>query len=360
MAGTTEVKLGIVACGGISHAHGVAAERNAGQVRFAACCDIVENRAKAWAEQYGCSHSYTDFREMLAQEDLDAVVLATWPNQHREQIEACLAAGQKNILCEKELTLTGAEAMEVYELVREAGAFLMEAFMYRHHPAIVRLEELVAAGEAGEVDNVRACFTSFDPEVEAADNENRNWRQRKECGGGIPYDFACYCVNACRLFADGIPKRLVCYGGVSEKYDTINRMFALIEYDNGRIGLIESSKSGAFSEELQISGSKAILNLPVAWTIPEEIAITRGYSVGWADLRHETFPIPPADSYALQLRNFADVVRGQAKPVLPLAESVVNAYTLEAMVNSLLENREIEPDIPKVIKKAMADLKGAK
>jgi len=354
MASTDKLTIGIVACGGISHAHGQAAQANSSKVNIIACCDVVADRAAAWADQYGCERHYTDYEEMMAKEDLDAVLLATWPNQHREQIEKVLAAGVKNILCEKELTLTGQEAAEIYELVNSAGAFLMEAFMYRHHPAIGKLRELVDAGEIGEIDSVRACFSSFDPEEGSADDETRNWRQRKECGGGIPYDFACYSVNAVQYFADGVPTRVQCYGGVSEKFDIVNRMYGLIQFDNGRVGIIESSKKEAFTQELQINGSKGILDLPISWTIGDSQTITLLKERGWAQLAKETFTLPAPDSYALQMSNFVDVIRDGAAPVLSLVESVVNAFTIETLVNSLLEGREIELDIPKEIRNALA------
>ena len=49
MSETNRVKLGIVGCGGISHAHGIAANENAEKVRFVACCDVQAERAAAWA-----------------------------------------------------------------------------------------------------------------------------------------------------------------------------------------------------------------------------------------------------------------------------------------------------------------------
>jgi len=355
MSNTDKVTLGVVGCGGISHAHGIAANENADKVRFVACCDVEADKAEAWAEQYNCEHSYTDCERMLAKEDLDAVVLATWPTQHREQIEACLAAGIKNILCEKALTITGAEAVEIFDLAGEHKAFVMEGFMYRHHPAIKKLQQLIAAGDIGEVDCVRACFSEVDGETADPADPNLNWRYRKELAGGTPHDFACYCVNTCRLFAGGVPTRVVCYGGVSEKYDVINRMYGLIEYDNGRIGIIESSKTQAFLQDLQISGRTATLNLPIAYTILDEITIERHHTVGWADVRRDLHHIGPCNSFVPQMTNFADVIAGVARPGMPLAESVVNTSTIEALVTSLTEKRDVAVEVPDRIRAALGE-----
>jgi predicted dehydrogenase len=346
------VRLGIVGCGGISHVHGRAAQ-DIPAVRFAACCDIREDVARDWAAQYGCDAFYTDYEEMIRREGLDGVLLATWPNQHREQIERCLAAGARNILCEKALTLTGKEALEIWQRVGEADAFLMEGFMYRHHPAISRLNSCLASGETGPVDNVRACFHAYDPEEAPANDPNRNWRQRKECGGGIPYDFACYCVNACQHFAGGTPVRVFCRGDRSEKYGTINRMYGLIEYDNGCVGIIESSKRASFNQELQITCAHRILHLPMAWAISDETVIRQIRSEGWAYLLTDTYAIQRANAYQLQLENFAAVMKGEAEPVMRLAESVLNAYTIEALVASLEGKRIVDVEIPAPIHQAV-------
>ena len=333
------VRIGIVGCGSISHSHAEAAQAIPDQVQIVACCDIRETVARAWAAQYGCDSHYTDYTEMIGSERLDGVLLATWCNQHREQIERCLDAGIRSILCEKALALTGAEALQIYDMVQTRGAYLMEGFMYRHHPAIACMDRVLASGQLGAVDSVRADFSSFDAESEAADGSNRNWRQKKECGGSIPYDFASYCVNACNHFAGGLPERVYCRGNVSENYGTINRMYASIEYDNGVIGIIESSKKADLSQRLQVVGAHGRLVLPISWTVYDEISVADQQSTGWVQYRHTFHTISKADSYQRQLENFAAVIRKQERPVMPLLESVINTFTLEALVNSL-EKRE--------------------
>ena len=344
------LELGIVGCGGISHAHGHAA-RTVESMKFVSCCDVVESTAKEWAENYGCRSHYTDYVEMIKKEKLDAIVLATWPNQHREQIEKCLKAGMKKILCEKALCLTEQEAVEIHRMVKDAGAFLMEAFMYRHHPAVRRIEKILAEGDFGPVDSVRAHFSDFDSEESDPKDPNRNWRQSKECGGGIPYDFACYCVNACNHFSEGLPRRVFASGGIG-RYDTINRVYALIEYDNGKNAIIESSKQAACSQELQIVCPKRRITLPVSWTIPGPVDVHEIGPVGWVHFNTATSSIYMTDPYREQMVNFVDVINGKAKPTMPLRDSVINTFTLAAMVTSVMEKRPVDINLPDFVKKA--------
>jgi predicted dehydrogenase len=320
-------RFGIVGCGGISHAHGHAA-RTTDVATITACCDIREDTAKEWAAEYGCTGVYTDYREMIRNEDMDGVLLATWPNQHREQC------------------LTGREAVEIYSIIKEAGATLMEAFMYRHHPAIAAVEKLVADGKCGAIDSVRADFSSFDPETVSGDDPNRNWRQKKECGGGIPYDFACYCVNACNHFMPSAPKRVQATGSVSREYDTINRVYALVEYEGGQTALIESSKKASDSQELQVIGKGGRISLPIAWTIPDDIVVTTTTPTGWVTFVSEEVNVTKDDPYRLQMENFVAMVTKGAAPGVPLEDSIVNTFTLEAIVTSILEKRPVDIDLP--------------
>ena len=126
------IDLGIVGCGDISHFHARAIEAVSDKIHFTACCDVDRERAEEWATQYDVSAAYGSLEEMLRAETLDAVLLATWPNLHRSQIEFCLNSGIKQILCEKALAITGSEATEIWDMVQNADAFLMEGFMYRH------------------------------------------------------------------------------------------------------------------------------------------------------------------------------------------------------------------------------------
>jgi predicted dehydrogenase len=339
------VRLGIVGCGDISHVHGNAVDQ-IDDARFVACCDLNATRAMQWSEQYGCDRYFTDYNEMIAEMNLDGIVLATWPNLHLQQIKDCVAGGVKNILCQKSLALTGAEAMEIWDVVEKNEVFLMEGFMYRHHPAIKKLETILAQNEIGPIDNVRAVFSDFDSEEEDAADPNRNWRQRKECGGGIPYDFACYAVNACGHFSNSLPLRVYATGGKSQKYDIVNRLYGVVEYDNGCVGIIESSKKSSFSEELQISCTKGILNLPISWTIYEDVTITQTFREEWANVFHNWYEIPQADSYLLEMINFVNVIKGEEKPVMPLRETLVNIFVIEALVQSVLTNKIVEIKLP--------------
>jgi predicted dehydrogenase len=231
----------------------------------------------------------------------------------------------------------------------------MEGFMYRHNPAIRRMEELIRDGEIGRVDNIRAEFGwdngPLDPHP-VPPLEHRNWRLRRDCGGGVPYDATCYAVNACGHFARALPARVMASGTLSKTLDVIVRLFGVIDYANGVNGVVSSSHGQQFSQELQVEGSGGHLYLPIAWTIYGESTIHRRHTVGWAQVQTDQHVTRKADSYQEQLENFIAVVRGQAQPVVPLVESVVNTCVIDALVTSVMERRPVDICIPDEIARA--------
>lgn len=336
------LKLAVVGCGEISHEHFKASKEIPG-IKITACCDIQESRAKACAEQYQCEGYYSSLEKMLACEKLDGVILCTWPMQHLEQIRICLENGIKNILCEKSLTLSLQEAMAINESAEKHGAFVMEGCKYRFYPAIHKLEDLLKNGGIGKIDSLHAAFSNYEPVDESKPENERNWRYRRECGGGVAYDWVSYLVNACNYFSGGVPKRVFASGTISRKFDIITRLFGMIEYDSGVTAYIESSKDANFTEEFQINCANGILRLPVAWGIFGDVKITQTHrKPEWDYILTDRYEVGYQNAFVLQLQNFAEVARGQAKPAIPLAQSVRNIEVIEALVTSLTEHRAVD------------------
>lgn len=346
------LRLGMVGCGGISHAHAKAASNLSHLASFVACCDIRREAADEWAARYGAEQSFDDLERMLGEAELDGVLIATWPNFHRQHIETCLSAGVRNILCEKALTLTGEDAVAIWDRVHAADAFLMEGFMYRHHPLTQEIDRLLAQNEVGQVDSVVGVFSVFDPEDRASTDDTRDWRQRKECGGGVPYDYTCYPINGCGHYIRDLPVRAFASGAHSAKYGVIHRMYGMIEYAHQQVGVVKTSRRSDFSEELHIYGSGGLLYAQIAWTPPYCPSIQKRRGVNWPVERLQDYPVAAADPYQCQLENFCRVTLGEAVPGMPLIDSVVNTFTIEALVTSLVEKRAVEIGIPDRIVKA--------
>jgi predicted dehydrogenase len=348
------LRMGLVGCGWISEWHGNAAAAVA-DVELVACCDLHREVADQFAAKFGCDAVYDDYQTMVREHELDMVLLATWPADHLEQLHTCLDAGIRSILCEKSLALSPRDALEIWTAANDAGALIVEGFMWRHHPAVRKMHALIDADEIAGIDSISTSFDFYHEEEASADDQTRNWRQRKECGGGVAYDITCYCIDACNHFAGAPPKQAVAFTGTSAKYETIDRVYGLVEYENGVVGLIESSNKSAFNYELKISGVTGQLVLPVAWRIdgPTEFYLRRSTDLFAYDT--QAFPFEFTDPYTVQMESFAAAVRGTGEPFPRLGESVVNALTTEALLRSSDEGAAVAIEIPSAVRGTLAE-----
>ncbi|MFE5410781.1 Gfo/Idh/MocA family protein [Microbacterium sp. NPDC056569] len=147
------------------------------------------------AAQWGWAESATDWREVIARDDIDVVDIVTPGDSHAEIAIAALEAG-KHVLCEKPLANTVAEAEAMAEAAARAaarGIRSMTGFTYRRVPAVTFLRDLVAQGAVGRIAHVRAAYRQdwlVDPEMPLA------WRLQKEhAGSGALGDIGAHIID---------------------------------------------------------------------------------------------------------------------------------------------------------------------
>lgn len=162
----------------------------------------VGSRTQAAAEQFGDGYGvpkegrHGSYEALLADKNVQAVYISTPHPMHAEWAIKAAEAG-KHILCEKPIGLNHAEAMVIIDAARRNNVFLMEAFMYRCHPQIAKVVELIKSGAIGEVRMIQAAFSfhwpkPFSPEGRITSNA---------LGGGGILDVGCYPVSLSRLVA---------------------------------------------------------------------------------------------------------------------------------------------------------------
>jgi predicted dehydrogenase len=113
-------------------------------------CDASEAARERWAPQFPDARLTAELDDLLGDESLDAIVLATHVPSHAELAERVLRAG-KHCFVEKPLAQSVAEAERVVEAAREADRVLMVGHLLEYHPGVERLRELIEAGELGDV-----------------------------------------------------------------------------------------------------------------------------------------------------------------------------------------------------------------
>ena len=166
------------------------------------CCYAVAarelERAQTFAETYGFEKAYGSYEEMLADEKVDFVYIATPHGYHYEHIKLCLQHG-KHVLCEKAFTLNAKQGREVFAFAEENGLLLTEAIWPRYQPMRKILDELLASGIIGNT-HLMVANIAFD-----SDHVPRMYRP--ELGGGALLDITIYPLNtAIMAFGDQIAR----------------------------------------------------------------------------------------------------------------------------------------------------------
>jgi predicted dehydrogenase len=141
------LRLGIIGCGRVAFHHadmlkGIQA------IKLAACCDLVEDKAQKLAEMSGVP-AYTNYHQMLKQEDLDVVALATPTGAHYEHVRDILEQKPIHILLEKPMVLRIAHGLQLKALAEKKGVKIFPVYQNRLNKAVGRVKSAWRQGSWG-------------------------------------------------------------------------------------------------------------------------------------------------------------------------------------------------------------------
>ena len=142
-----KIRTGVVGVGFIVAAH-IDAVRRLGYVEVAAIA--VRHDAEAIAERLSVAHAYTDYREMIDKENLDAIHICT-PNVSHYEIAVYAMERGLHVMCEKPLAFTVAEAEALTKLAQETGLVNAVNFHCRYYPMIRQMREMVKENAVGRL-----------------------------------------------------------------------------------------------------------------------------------------------------------------------------------------------------------------
>jgi myo-inositol 2-dehydrogenase / D-chiro-inositol 1-dehydrogenase len=174
---SADLAIGIVGTGRIARVH-ANAYRSVRGGNLTTCMDVDRNTAEAFANDFGLNRTDT-FEAVLANPDIDAVVLATPNHLHAQQTVAALAAG-KHVFCQKPIALSMPDAQRVALAASNSQRVLQYGFMLRFTPPLPALKARVAAGEFGELIASQSAVFGWEP--------NNDWFYDPAHGGGVVLD----------------------------------------------------------------------------------------------------------------------------------------------------------------------------
>ena len=283
-----EVRIGLIGAGWMGRAHATA-YRNVPMVYgtepavpvLEVVADINAEWAEGLAREAGFTRSTGDWREVVADPNVDLIDIVTPNNFHAEMAIAALEAG-KHVYCEKPMALNAADSGRMVAAAEQAGTVTALGYNYLKNPAQGFARELIERGEIGDVIQFRGTFDQdfmTDPAVPVS------WRmQRAVAGSGALGDMASHTmslaqylvgdfVEVCGMMETVIKQRPVASGGSGhtstasadaamadvENEDVV--MF-LARFDPGGMGVVEASRMGTGRKiyiGYEIQGTKGAL-----------------------------------------------------------------------------------------------------
>ncbi len=249
-------RWGIIGAGNIAHRFAAAVKQLEG-MELAGVAAREKTRSEQFGQQYDVpkDQCYGSYEELVNDDQIDAVYIATLHPFHKEQAILAIEHG-KGVLCEKPVTMTRAEVEEVVAAAKQHKTFFMEAMKSRFLPVNIQLRKLVSEGFIGDVRSLRAELgfkADFDPESRLYDLAK---------GGGALLDIGIYPVSYAAYFLGNKPKYVqsqLTYGvtGIDES-DAV-----LLGYEGGANAQIYSTIQANTHKEASILGTEGRIHIPI-------------------------------------------------------------------------------------------------
>ena len=179
------MKLGILGAGGIASTMAKTVAGMKDVEAYAVAARDLE-RARVFAQKYEVKKAYGSYEEMLADDEVELVYIATPHSHHYLHAKMCLEAG-KHVLCEKAFTVNAEQAQKLFDLAKEKKLLITEAIWTRYMPSRKLINDIIESGVIGEVTAVTANLSYTVSHVERI--------RKPELAGGALLDVGVYPIN---------------------------------------------------------------------------------------------------------------------------------------------------------------------
>ena len=261
MANKKELRIGLVGTGFMGRTHSNGYKRITDffpdleyRPVLKAVCARREDKVKAFAEQWGYESYETDYKKLIARNDIDAIDICTPNDTHAEIAIAAINAG-KMILCEKPLAKNLEEARKMVEAIEKAKVANTVWYNYRRIPAVTLAKQIVESGKLGKIFHYRANFLQdWTINADLPQGGDGLWRMDIDAAGsGVTGDLLAHCIDTA-IWINGkisdvsavtetfIKERMHQLTGKVEKVGIDDACIFHCHFENGSLGLFESTR----------------------------------------------------------------------------------------------------------------------
>ena len=345
---TKTVQIGIVGAGWPGQQHARAVNATVGAT-LQALAEPNEERVAAFRKSYRPRKVCSDYRELLGDAKVDAVVICLPNHLHFPATLAALEAG-KHVLCEKPPTLNSAEMRVLQEEAEKRGLIYSFSRQFRFTPAMRRAHELIAGGALGKIYFAEALWVRS----RGIPSGIGGWfTEKKRAGGGALIDIGIHALDSA-WYLMGTPRPLAVSASVFRNFehlvpapvfDVEDAAFAFIRFENEAVVQLKASWAVNLTDEIPqglyfgresnnctIYGNQATIRL-------KPLTLFRDQGGQLVD-EPLTAPEDPG-SFELQMENFIDAIGGRTTPINNAQQAVYLMEMLDAIYLSSSTGREV-------------------
>lgn len=330
-----QLNIGIIGAGRIGKVHLKSITYSIPEAKVLGITDVFKDGLPALAKEYGIERIYDTYEDMLADKDIDAVLVCSSTDTHADISIAAAKAG-KHVFCEKPVDLTPEKVRAVIKAADEAGIKLQVGFNRRFDHNFKRIRSLIEQGKIGKLEMVK--IASRDPEPPSA--------EYAAVSGGMfidmtihDFDMAGYIVGSEieEVYANGT---CLVDPAIGEAGD-IDTALINLKFKNGAIGVIDNSRRAAYGYDQRVEAFGSLGSASAANDTETNVTVSTADGVT-TDKPLYFFLERYMQSFRDEMKDFIDAIEND-KPTPTTGEDGLNAIKVAlACKKSLAEHRPVK------------------
>lgn len=326
-----KIHFGIIGCSRIAQNSTIPAIIESPYAELVQIGSRDTTKAEQFAKKFNCKN-YGTYEDVLNNYDIDAIYISTPVGLHEEWTLKAAKAG-KHILCEKSSTTSYSSAKKMVETAIENNVRLMEGFMFRFHPSHKKVLDLINNGVIGKI---FAFYGRYGFQAVP----KSDIRYRKELGGGVLNDAACYPICASRIIFDKEPVEVMCNLQIDKETGIDERAMVTINYGQDQLAQMVVGYDLFYQSLYDVWGTTGVLKLSRSYNIPPDMSASLIVN---SSIENKELIIEPANHFVLMINGFCKEILELETSKFNFENDLLNqAKIMEAARLSYAKNSPVE------------------
>ena len=295
-------------------------------IALQAICDLDETRAKNIAGKFGTERWYTDYQQMWAKEDLEALIVHMPPGPRQAIVQEALEASY-HVFIPKPPALSLADSLELAEIARQTGKILMVNFQRRFSFGVTRAKTIMADPSFGQITQLLCSFCS------GKYDDVRGWGYDGPTHAYL-LDFAPHHLDLARYIGGEVKKLAVFH----HQLDGGDAFAVALEFMSGAVGTLQLNSQRIWwrnYDRIEITGQSAYIIIDDLWSIKHYTPSQNTFTENYSDQRSGELT---GDAYALI--EFVEAIREGREPIASIHDCLGTMRLYQAIYDAVQDGRD--------------------